>query len=515
MKIQITKMYSIFLLLFSLFIFNKNSYAQHDSIIIMKMEIAPMDLETLKNGTVKIESNDDEGNTIESGTGIIVGYQNEKLYLVSAKHVVNEADELNLTFYSQPLNKYPASVYQPHPIYDLVILVAEIPSSNGLNFPTLNTRIIDEKKDNLGTDVLIIGHPNFSTGNGWQMLNQNQIQSFNFPPKEKNTDIFSITAGNIKAGCSGGPVFDENFNLIGMVITVGDYQSECIKIEKIENMITGFDVPKNKLQPALIFTPPSGGGNGGTGGITGTRPTKDPVLSQTKPTRPRPTTPPIDQSNIAGSWFNEKKTNGMTRAIIRKKGSGYQIQGFGKCVPKDCDWGVTSLRSSRLHRNIAVYKHSFKTTTLQVNLLSNDRLSIKSTSKYKDKKRKDVVKTYYFKKRKRPTRPRPAKVLLAPKQVSPANGKVFTHFPRKTKVSWKATSGAKSYTVELDCMSCCSRGKWCKDVGKKYRVVPKIKGTSYSFSWVGAQKGRWRVWAIDAKGKAGKKSAWRTFNYTR
>ena len=524
MKIQITRMQCIFLMLCSLFFFHNNSLAQIDSIIIMKMEIAPMDLETLRNGTVKIESKDDDDNTIENGTGIIVGYQNEKLYFVSAKHVVEEADNLNLTFFSQPLKKYPAAILQPHPSLDLVLLVAEIPFSEGLIFPTLNTRTIDEKRDKLGTDVLVIGHPDFSAGSGWQMINQNTLQDFNFPAWDKDTDIFSITSVNVKAGCSGGPVFDEDFNLIGMVITIGTYQSECIKIKKIEEMLTGLNFPKNKLQPAFVFNPPPIDNGKKPGKKPGVKPGQKPILiNPIIATRPKPSITPFKKSNLVGTWINEKKTNGMTRAIIKKKGNGYQIQGFGKCVPRDCDWGVTALFSSRRHRNMAVYRRNYKTNTLVVSQLSNDRISIKTTSKYKDKNRKDQVNTYYFKKRKRPTmgRPRPqrssssTKLLKAPKQVSPANGKVFRHFPRTTKVTWKATSGAKSYTIELDCMNCCSRGKWCRDVRKKYRVVPNIKGTSYKFSWVGAQKGRWRVWAVDAKGKAGRKSAWRTFDYKR
>jgi hypothetical protein len=104
--------------------------------------------------------------------------------------------------------------------------------------------------------------------------------------------------------------------------------------------------------------------------------------------------------------------------------------------------------------------------------------------------------------------------LAAPKQVSPANNAVFNNFPRTTKVTWKTVSGARSYSVELDCSGCCGRG-WCTDLGKTYIVKENIKGTSHTFSWVGAQKGRWRVWAVDKNGKPGAKSAWRVFDYTR
>lgn len=105
--------------------------------------------------------------------------------------------------------------------------------------------------------------------------------------------------------------------------------------------------------------------------------------------------------------------------------------------------------------------------------------------------------------------------LAAPALSSPRDNEVFSHFPRKTKVSWKSVSGAASYVVELDCMHCCKSGSWCTDVGKTYRVEKNIKGNSYSFNWIGAQQGRWRVWAVDKNGKEGAKSAWRGFRYTK
>jgi hypothetical protein len=37
----------------------------------------------------------------------------------------------------------------------------------------------------------------------------------------------------------------------------------------------------------------------------------------------------------------------------------------------------------------------------------------------------------------------------------------------------------------------------------------------YTFDFVGAQPGRWRVWALDKNGKPGQKSPWWTFHYTR
>jgi hypothetical protein len=105
--------------------------------------------------------------------------------------------------------------------------------------------------------------------------------------------------------------------------------------------------------------------------------------------------------------------------------------------------------------------------------------------------------------------------LSPPAQRSPANGKRFVHYPRRMTLNWNAVPGAAAYTVEIDCHGCCQSGKWCTDIGKTYTEVQSINAITYTFNFVGAQPGRWRVWAVDQKGNPGKKSPWWTFSFTR
>jgi hypothetical protein len=88
------------------------------------------------------------------------------------------------------------------------------------------------------------------------------------------------------------------------------------------------------------------------------------------------------------------------------------------------------------------------------------------------------------------------------------------YVPRTTVAEWNAVRGAKSYTIEVDCFHCCGRGKWCADIGSKWKIQPDVTSTLYTFDWVGAQPGRWRVWAVDDKGHAGAKSGWSYFDYS-
>jgi len=103
--------------------------------------------------------------------------------------------------------------------------------------------------------------------------------------------------------------------------------------------------------------------------------------------------------------------------------------------------------------------------------------------------------------------------LIAPVPLAPADGSVFNVFPRTTTLVWAAVPGAASYTVEVDCLHCCVVGEWCSDVGSS-AVYQGITEASYTFDWVGANVGRWRVWAVGADGTESEPSPWWQFEYT-
>jgi hypothetical protein len=50
---------------------------------------------------------------------------------------------------------------------------------------------------------------------------------------------------------------------------------------------------------------------------------------------------------------------------------------------------------------------------------------------------------------------------------------------------------------------------------RSHATVRGVTGTSYTFNFVGAQPGRWRVSSVNGGGVAGPPSGWRQFRYTR
>jgi len=102
-----------------------------------------------------------------------------------------------------------------------------------------------------------------------------------------------------------------------------------------------------------------------------------------------------------------------------------------------------------------------------------------------------------------------------PKQISPPNNTVFNHYPRTTTLNWTGVYGANTYYLEIDCFQCCEAGKWCSEIGKKFRNIKGLKSTSYTFDFVGAQPGRWRVCAVGKRGDRSPMTSWWRFEYTK
>ena len=100
-------------------------------------------------------------------------------------------------------------------------------------------------------------------------------------------------------------------------------------------------------------------------------------------------------------------------------------------------------------------------------------------------------------------------LLAAPLLHSPTDGKTFAHYPRQTELVWAAVQAASGYFVEVEVSM---RG--IGFVPEPFASPRLVRDTTYAFNFVGANPGRWRVWAVDASGRPSVPSAWGTFRYT-
>lgn len=103
---------------------------------------------------------------------------------------------------------------------------------------------------------------------------------------------------------------------------------------------------------------------------------------------------------------------------------------------------------------------------------------------------------------------------VVPKLQEPQAGDVFNHFPRKLKFRWDAVEipGAK-YTVEVDAFGAVNGGKWAAETGQQFVRYYNIASNTLDHSFVGMQRGRWRVRAgIDSRNCSW--SPWSYFEFT-
>jgi hypothetical protein len=101
--------------------------------------------------------------------------------------------------------------------------------------------------------------------------------------------------------------------------------------------------------------------------------------------------------SLNGAWQNEKN-EGIVRLIISGES---KVQAFGKCSPKDCDWGTTPLRRARQINGgsltTAVFDSRVAKRTLSFASINANRLQVKVATDYHDK-RPTRNNTYYFRK---------------------------------------------------------------------------------------------------------------------
>lgn len=87
----------------------------------------------------------------------------------------------------------------------------------------------------------------------------------------------------------------------------------------------------------------------------------------------------------------------------------------------------------------------------------------------------------------------------------------YAHRSRALTLEWAPAPRAVSYTVEIE--SCVDPA--CASRPNPYQPVAGVTGFSHTFAFVGAQPGRWRVFAVDGDGAASPRSPWRYFRFTR
>jgi len=113
--------------------------------------------------------------------------------------------------------------------------------------------------------------------------------------------------------------------------------------------------------------------------------------------------------DFVGTWKNvDLNTRGITTLKIKADGPDVIVHVWGKCHPKDCDWGENTAHaygpnaSSNIMTNaqaiIARFKTSFSETILIVSTAGSNKLRVKAYTRFRDDSgRSNYVAEYKFK----------------------------------------------------------------------------------------------------------------------
>lgn len=101
---------------------------------------------------------------------------------------------------------------------------------------------------------------------------------------------------------------------------------------------------------------------------------------------------------------------------------------------------------------------------------------------------------------------------VVPQKALPENDDRFDHWPRKMQFRWDPVGVAgASYTIEVDAFGAVNGGQWAAASNSTFLTQSGIAGTTYDHSFVGAQRGRWRVRATVAS----RQCSWSDWSYFR
>ena len=190
-----------------------------------------------------------------NGSGIIIS---ESGYIVTNHHVIEDADDIEVEFVVDgEVKKFNAEIVQSDKVNDLAIIKIFDIDFDGVEEPPYNFK---SRSSDVGTKVYAYGYPMALSLMGKEIKITDGIVS---SKSGLNGDIttYQITAP-IQAGNSGGPLFDDKGNFIGinssglrkdMVDNVGYSIKSSYVLSLIDSLPKNIDLPSStKLQSIPI-----------------------------------------------------------------------------------------------------------------------------------------------------------------------------------------------------------------------------------------------------------------------
>lgn len=191
-----------------------------------------------------------------NGSGIIISKSG---HIITNHHVIDDADKIEVEFMlNDELQKFNAEVVQVDKVNDLAVLKIFDMDFNGIDEPPYNFKF---RGSDVGTKVYAFGYPLALSIMGKELkVTDGMISSKTGFDGDITT--YQITAP-IQGGNSGGPLFDEQANLIGINSSIirkdiAANVAYSIKTSYVSNLIDvlpkSIELPSSKVLESLSLT---------------------------------------------------------------------------------------------------------------------------------------------------------------------------------------------------------------------------------------------------------------------
>jgi len=424
------------------------------------------------------------GGTETYGAGIIVGTRSDRLYIATANHVVrkgiHDAEDLRVELRSLPGESIEANLldYADEDLDLAVLNVAGLSqhhiSLDGLRFDVLGNAEGLQKQD-----------PVFHVGNR---------SGYKWRPNLKADLISEVLATELRfessliaPGSSGGGLFDERWNLVGLVRADHPPDGVAIRIDRVLERLEGWGYPVD-LTPSPRAADPE---------VT-TSDTEIPANA-------------VEGWAIIG-YYQQGRFSDMAIELPGDApaiGNSYKtVETFRMVAEKP----ERERRAAVITLGIVPEGSTVQVLDLEIEP-SYDRVPVHA-------RLRAVVERVERGPSAPAPGPRPMPGLVAPRPRGPECGSTIP-WSASIMFSWHEVEGASTYTVEVDCFGCSGSGRnwYTLATGRPWHVKkglgrrsPIYSNTSNSVGTLLREAGgfdfRWRVWAVDPEGREGAKSDW-------
>ena len=215
--------------------------------LLSSAESAQADYPKLKKGVVKIIV--EEADSVRStGAGIVVGVDQSAAFVLTAYHVIEKAQKIQVVFYHKQYLKFAGIGFEKYDEdLDIAVVMVDLEQRREISddLPEFNRSDISQinKRDKISA----IGHP----------LNLEWYASDNTIAKlsdQQDSRKFRFTKTAIERGNSGGPVLKGNA-LIGMVLQYDSLHARAVYIDTALELLQEWRIPTNRvknLEPPYI-----------------------------------------------------------------------------------------------------------------------------------------------------------------------------------------------------------------------------------------------------------------------